>query len=200
MDSRPLILSIESWTPEQGWGSAIQEQLGMDLWRIPVVIFSAIGIYLTFLLLVKVFGARILSPMGGFDAILLIMVGAVAGRVIIGHPPSLAAGVLGLTTLMALVAVFGAMRHVRGASGMLNARPIILVAHGQLVHKALEHTHTDLEDVRAAARQAGAGSLSDIAAMVLESNGAVSVIKEGQDLDPFIFLDADGSHLVLKED
>ena len=138
--------------------------------------------------------------MGGFDAILLIMVGAVAGRVIIGHPPSLAAGVLGLTTLMALVAIFGAMRHVRGASGMLNARPIILVAHGQLVHKALEHTHTDLEDVRAAARQAGAGSLSDIAAMVLESNGAVSVIKEGQDLDPFIFLDADGSHLVLKED
>ena len=164
----------------------------------PVVIVSAIGIYLTFLLLVRIFGARILSPMGGFDAILLIMVGAVAGRVIIGHPPSLAAGVLGLFTLMALVAMFGAMRHVTGIGHTINAQPVVLVAHGKLLEDALAHTHTDLEDVRAAARQVGIADLNQVAAMILESNGSVSVIREGQPLDEFMFTDVQGAEAVLR--
>ena len=83
---------LEGMTPPGGWTQAFIEHLGIELWRIPVVVASAVGIYLTFLLLVRVFGVRVLSGWTGFDAVVLIMLGSVAGRVIIGHPPTLAAG------------------------------------------------------------------------------------------------------------
>ncbi|GAA4106054.1 hypothetical protein [Enteractinococcus coprophilus] len=66
------------------------ETLGIELWRIPTVIISAIAIYLVFLLLVGIFCARVLSGLTGFDIVVGVILGAVAGRVIIGHPPTLA--------------------------------------------------------------------------------------------------------------
>ena len=108
---------MEGMTPPGGWTQAFIDHLGIELWRIPVVVASAIGIYLAFLLLVRVFGVRVLSGWTGFDAVVLIMLGSVAGRVIIGHPPTLAAGAIGLLTLLLLEAAFGAVQQAAGVPG-----------------------------------------------------------------------------------
>ena len=79
-------------TPPQGWGPALADALGMELWRIPVVVLTALAVYLAFLLLLRVFGARLLTGLSAFDSVVIIMFGAVAGRVILGHPPTLATG------------------------------------------------------------------------------------------------------------
>ena len=79
-------------------------QLGIEPHRIPVVLLATIGIYLAFMILVKLFGTRVLTSMTASDAVIIIMFGAVAGRVIVGNPPTLAAGVIGLLTLMVLEA------------------------------------------------------------------------------------------------
>ena len=42
---------MEGMTPPGGWTQAFIDHLGIELWRIPVVVASAIGIYLIFLLL-----------------------------------------------------------------------------------------------------------------------------------------------------
>ena len=47
--------------PPQGWGPALMEYLSIEPWRIPIVMLSALGIYLTFLVLVRIFGVRVLS-------------------------------------------------------------------------------------------------------------------------------------------
>lgn len=72
--------------PPGGWSDYLLTALGIEWYRIPVVIASAVIIYLAFLLLVRIFGARILTVTSGFDALVFIMLGAVAGRVILGHP------------------------------------------------------------------------------------------------------------------
>lgn len=86
-------------------------ELSIEPRRIPVVVLSAIGIYLGFMVLVKIFGSRVLSSMTASDAVVVIMFGAVGGRVILGHPPTLAAGLIGLLTLMLLEAAFGTLRR-----------------------------------------------------------------------------------------
>ena len=54
---------MEGMTPPGGWKQAFIEHLGIELWRIPVVVASAIGIYLIFLLLAPALGGvRILVP------------------------------------------------------------------------------------------------------------------------------------------
>ena len=82
-------------------------RLGVDAPGALAVVASAVGIYLAFLLMVRVLGQRVLSRLSTFDAVVVVMLGAVAGRAVLGDTPTLAAGVLGLGTLFALEAGFG---------------------------------------------------------------------------------------------
>ena len=113
-------------------------QLAIDPARIPVVILSGVCIYLGFLLLVRVFGVRVLAKMTTFDAVVIVMFGAVAGRVVIGHPPTLVAGIIGLLTLMAMEALFGMVRDLWGIKTALVGRPQVLVAHGEIIAEQLK--------------------------------------------------------------
>src|SRR5690625_4372414 len=96
-----------------------QDQIYIVPYRIPIVIFSAVAIYFVFLLLMKIFGSRVLASMSASDAVVIIMFGAVAGRVILGHPPTLATGIIGLATLIAMQALFGIFRTNTGIDHIL---------------------------------------------------------------------------------
>ena len=126
---------------------ALVDALGIELWRIPVVVFSAIAIYLAFLLFVKIFGARVLAVTSSFDVVVTIMFGAVAGRVILGHPPTLAAGIIGLLTLMVAEAVFGALRSWRGMRRLLESSGVVVMAHGRVVEDHLRRSHVTRSDI-----------------------------------------------------
>lgn len=165
------------------WVAHIGPALGIELWRIPVVVLSAIGIYLAFLLLVRVFTPRVLARLTVFDAVVLVMFGAVAGRVVIGHPPTLAAGVIGLATLMGLEAVFGAVRSTTGFRALLQGGPVLVVAHGEVVEEALRRTHLSRLDVNTVIRRAGISSLHDVQAVIAEPSGDLSVYRAGQRID-----------------
>ena len=153
---------------------------------------STLGIYLAFMVLVKLFGSRVLTSMTASDAIIIIMFGAVAGRVIIGVPPTLAAGVIGLTTLMALEAAFGTIRKVVKWTRFLDRRPV-LIFQGEMIDDNLTVSHITRSDVYSAVRKAGLARMEDVQIMVLEPTGHISVIKNGQDIDPDIFNDLVGS-------
>jgi uncharacterized membrane protein YcaP (DUF421 family) len=77
-------------------------RLGVDGPGVLAVVLSAVGIYLAFLLMVRLLGQRVLSRLSTFDAVVAVMLGAVAGRAVLGDTPTLAAGVLALGTLFAL--------------------------------------------------------------------------------------------------
>ena len=74
--------SRSPWYPRPHWYSPARRAAGGVPWRIPVVIVSAIGVYLAFLVLVRLFGARVLTAWSTFDAVVIIMFGAVAGRAV----------------------------------------------------------------------------------------------------------------------
>ena len=179
-----LATLASSWTPPQGWPAAIQLELGIEPWRIPLVIASAVIIYMLFLIFVRVFGPRILGKLASFDAVVIIMFGAVAGRVIIGHPPTLAAGVIGLLTLMCLEAIFGAVQNLRGIRHAISGDPILLVAHGEFLPKNMKKAHVTKANIHTAARKAGLTQLTQAKCIILEPTGELSIIREGTDMDP----------------
>ncbi|MDV2429630.1 DUF421 domain-containing protein [Corynebacterium tuberculostearicum] len=174
----------------------ITYQLGIEWHRIPVVVLATLGIYLSFMVLVKLFGSRVLTSMTASDAIIIIMFGAVAGRVIVGNPPTLAAGVIGLTTLMALEAAFGTIRKVVKWTRFLDRRPILLVFSGEMVEDNLALAHITESDIYSAARRAGISRMEDVQIMILEPTGHISVIKVGQAIDPELFKDLVGSEYI----
>ena len=68
---------MPSW---EGLGS----ELGITSAHAIVVVLSAVGIYVAVLVFVRIFGQRVLTAMSTFDVVITVMLGAVAGRVILG--------------------------------------------------------------------------------------------------------------------
>ena len=162
------------------------EELLIEPWRIPVIIAAAAGIYLGFMVLAKVFGTRVLMSLTASDAVVVLMFGAVGGRVILGHPPTLAAGLLGLASLMILEAAFGTLRRYTGWGRALSRRPVLVVYEGQMIVDEMRHAHLSRTDVLTAVRRAGLGSVTQVQAMILEPVGTMSVIRTGQPFDPAV--------------
>lgn len=174
-------------------GNELAYQLGIEPHRIIVVVVATVGIYLAFMILVKLFGSRVLTPMSASDAVIIIMFGAVSGRVIVGNPPTLAAGVVGLATLMALEAAFGTVRRYVGWSRFIDRRPVLLMYKGRKHVENMQFAHISNSDIISAMRKAGLGRFQDVQAMVLEPTGQISIVKSGQPLDNTILADARGA-------
>lgn len=181
-------------TPPRGWPDAIAELMGIELWRIPIVVGSAVLIYLAFLLFVRLFGQRVLTSTSSFDAVVTVMFGSVAGRVVIGHPPTVAAGIIGLLTLIILERTFGAVRSwFKHLIWKMEIRPLLIVAHGKVQEERARKAGITHADIAASLRRSGLTSLQQVYAMVLESNGTMSIITDGSTVDPQMFSGVEGA-------
>lgn len=170
-------------TGEVDWAE-IGHRLGIGPTHAVAVVLSAVGIYLAFLVLVRLFGPRVLTGMGTFDVVVVITVGAVAGRVILGHPPTLSAGIIGLICLFAMEAAFGeARRTIRGAR-WVNAGPVLIMAGSETLVRNLRASHVTASELNAALRHAGVRHPGEVACAVFESTGRISVLRCGEPLDP----------------
>lgn len=190
------IILAGAWVPEGGWGEALMQELGIEPWRIPVVIVSAVCIYLVFLLLTRLFGQRILTATTSLEAVVVVMFGAVAGRVIIGHPPTLAAGAIGLCALVVMELLFGRLRSYarqRSDHGLFRVDPVLVVAHGKALPELQKKARVSDEDIAVFLRRSGLTRLSQVRYMILEANGNLSIIRADQEYDPGILVGVVGA-------
>jgi hypothetical protein len=112
-------------------------RLGLGWADAATVVVSAIGVYLAFLVLLKIVGQRALAAMSSFDFAAAIALGAVTGRTVLGYTPSLGAGLLGMATLFTLQAVFGVLRRNGRLDRALSNLPVLLTANGVVLHDNL---------------------------------------------------------------
>lgn len=187
------------------WPQALVGAIGIEWWRIPIVVLSAIVIYLVFYLLIHIFGPRILTGSTSFDAAVIIMLGAVAGRVVIGHPPTLAAGVIGLVTLVLMEVCFGALNSALSKSTKypalgLNKRPVVVFAHGKKIDHYARRARVTDQDLAFAFRRSGVAGPAQVQCAIMEPNGSISVIREGETIDSSLLEGVVGQEFLLPED
>lgn len=147
------------------------------------VVVSAVIIYVVFLIYVRLFGARVLAQISTFDGLIVIMLGAVAGRVILMDVPWLPAGVLGLGTLFVLEAMFGELRKRSLGNRILNQAPLAVMVDGEPQDAALAKAHLAHDELMSALRQAGVRRLAEVRLAVFEPHGRISVLRVGDDID-----------------
>jgi uncharacterized membrane protein YcaP (DUF421 family) len=174
-------------------------RLGVDAPGALAVVLSAVGIYLAFLLMVRVLGQRVLSRLSTFDAVVAVMLGAVAGRAVLGDTPTLAAAVLGLGTLFALEAGFGRLRSGIRASALMNSRAVLLMAGDLVLEANLRRVHVVEPELHGALRMAGVRHPGEIACVVFEASGTISVLRRGAPVDPRLLEGVRDGHLVPRE-
>ncbi len=152
------------------------------------------AIYLAFLLLVRLLGQRSLVAVSGYDVACVIALGAVVGRTALLATPSLGSGVIALVTLLGMQRLVGFAHRGRPIRRILGREPVVLVADGRIQVENARRARFGDDELRQLLRLAGVARLDDVAYVLLERNGQVSVVRRGEGVDPWIVADLPGVH------
>ncbi|WBB77783.1 DUF421 domain-containing protein [Micromonospora sp. WMMD882] len=145
-----------------------------DLLRLLLV---AVVVYPLLVVILRLSGKRTLSKLNAFDLVVTVALGSTLATILLSRDVSLAEGTLALALLVALqyVAALVAVRWPP-SQRLLKARPTLLLRDGRLRHAALRDARVAESEIRQAARSQGIGDLGALAAVVLETDGSLSVI------------------------
>jgi uncharacterized membrane protein YcaP (DUF421 family) len=173
--------------------------LGLSPIEAVLVIVSALGVYAAFTLLIRLLGQRSVARMSTFDVLVVLVLGAVAGRVITGSTPTLTAGVLALVVLFTLHLAVQRLARRRWFAVLVRDRAVLLMAEGRPIEAHLRRTGISRDDLRTVLRNAGVRSSKEVACVVLEPAGGVSVIRRGALLERDLFEDVVGVELIADD-
>lgn len=149
--------------------------------RTVVITILAYGLLIFFL---RVAGKRTLSKMNAFDFIVTIALGSTLATVILSKDVVLADGVLAFFLLISLqyVITWLSVRN-KVISNLVKSSPSLLVYKGQLLKQAMKKERIDEDEIYAVVRQNGLGTIDEADAVVLETDGSLTLIKNVERLN-----------------
>lgn len=116
--------------------------------------------------------------MNAFDLVVTVAPGSTLASIVASDRLPLANGLLALALLIGLQFVV-AWSNVRPTwfRRLVKSEPTLLLLHGVLMENAMRRSRIAGDEVLSAVRCAGARQLTDVAAVVLEPDGSLSVIQ-----------------------
>jgi uncharacterized membrane protein YcaP (DUF421 family) len=135
--------------------------------------------YVALVLLLRISGKRTLTKLNAFDLVVTVALGSTLATVLLSKSVALAEGALALCLLISLQYAI-AWLSVRSAhfQGMIKAEPTLLLHRGRFLERAMRAERITREEILAALRASGAAEPRGIAAVVLETDGSLSVIAQ----------------------
>ncbi|HEY0844397.1 MAG TPA: YetF domain-containing protein [Noviherbaspirillum sp.] len=145
-----------------------------------IVIIGVLA-YAGTVVLMRLSGNRTLSKMNSFDLVVTIAFGSTLASVLIDDKISLAEGLAAIGMLVALqfVITWASVRS-RYVNAIIKTQPTLLVSEGRFLRDAMKKVRVTEDEVRSVVRQHGLGGLDQVAAVVLETDGSMSVISSRQ--------------------
>lgn len=163
----------------------------VDLWSksddlgVLSMLARAVIVFLSTLLFLRLAGRRSFGQGSAFDLCLMVLLGAILSRAVVGASamaPTLCAG----ATIVALHRLL-AMLLMRWPSldGLISGRQRTLVEDGRIDHREMRAGLISMRDLETALRKKGGGvALRDVKRAVLERNGEISIQERDQRVAP----------------
>ena len=159
-------------------------ELYSDAPRAVQVAVLALVAYAALVVLLRVSGKRTLTDLNAFDFVVTVALGSILATTILSPSVALVDGLTALAVLIIcqgvvalLASRFDAVRRA------VKSEPALVVHEGRLLHKAMRDARLSEAAVLAAVRSAGRADLTDVHAIVLETNGALSVVPDAPTAD-----------------
>lgn len=164
----------------------------LDIATLYAVLAGTIIIYVLLILYTRIFGLKSFSKMTGFDFINTIAIGNIFAMSIGTGNPKLLMGaiIIGLLYLMNyLISILQFKSNT--AQKALDNSPILLMKNGKIIEEALKKTKVTKDELRGKLREANVLQMSQVAAVILETTGDVSVLHSTKDttIDAFLLED-----------
>ncbi len=145
-----------------------------DLLRVVLVGTAA---YAWLVLVLRTSGKRTLAKLNAFDLIVTVALGSTLATILLSADVSFVEGALALVLLAGLQLVVAAVTsRLPWVRDLVTSHPTLLLQDGEPLTAAMRQQRVTVAEVRQAVRASGSGSLGDVAAVVLESDGSLSVV------------------------
>lgn len=145
-----------------------------EIWRILLIGPAA---YVALVVVLRTSGKRTLAKLNAFDLVVTVALGSTLATIFLSADVSWAEGVVALAVLAVLqFVVAGVTSRFPGSRSVLTSGPSLVLVDGRMRTEVLRRQRLTEAEVRQAVRAAGVGDLAEVAAVVLESDGSLSVI------------------------
>lgn len=165
------------------------EKIFFDGWNsiIRTVIITVLA-YISLIVLLRISGKRTLSKMNAFDFIVTIALGSTLATVMLSKDVALLDGVLAFFLLICLQFIITYWSgHSKTISNLVKSTPALLVYKGEMLTGAMKKERVAEDEIYASIRQKGLGSLNEVDAIVLETDGSLTVIASVPDFTNEVF-------------
>lgn len=155
-----------------------QAWFAIDWQQILGICLSALGFYLGLMLFTRLMGLRSFSKLSSHDFAMTVGIGSILASTILSDSPSLLQGLLAVAVLFIIQALISVIRRrVKPIKALIDNQPIILMAHGEYFEDNLREANLSTSDVQEVLRKNGIKSKTEVFAVIMETTGDMSVIK-----------------------
>jgi uncharacterized membrane protein YcaP (DUF421 family) len=145
-----------------------------DLLRVVAV---GVAAYAILVVVLRLSGKRTLAKLNAFDLVVTVALGSTLATILLSADVAWAEGVVAILVLVLLqMVVSWSTSHVGPGRSVVTARPTTVLRDGVLDEAAIAAQRLTAVEVRQAVRGSGLGGLDQVARVVLETDGTLSVI------------------------
>jgi uncharacterized membrane protein YcaP (DUF421 family) len=147
-----------------------------DLGRVLLVGAAA---YVALVVMLRLSGPRTLSKLNAFDLVVTVALGSTLATVLLSRDVSLTEGLLAFAVLIGLqfLVTWTSVRWPT-VNSLVKSEPVMLVHQGRFLRQAMRRARVVEDEVRSVLRDQGVARLEDVEAVVLETDGSMSVIHQ----------------------
>jgi uncharacterized membrane protein YcaP (DUF421 family) len=153
-----------------------------DSWpQTGAVLLTGMITYVALLVILRVSGKRTLAKLNAFDLVVTVALGSTLATVVLNSDVSIAEGIASFAVLVvAQLTVAWLSVRLTVVRRLVKSEPTLLLLDGMLLDDHLRRQRVSAEEVRQAVRSSGQGDVSAVGAVVLETDGTLSVVPREQ--------------------
>ena len=172
-----------------------------DSWAALVrVLLVGTAAYLTLVVILRLSGKRTLAKLNAFDFVVTVALGSTLATIVLSADVSWSEGAVALGALAVLqLLVAWATSRVPGIRSVVTASPTCLVLDGRVDPAAVRAQRVTVAELRQAVRASGMADLAAVGAVVLETDGSLSVVPTEKLGDGWALADVEGAGGVRRE-
>lgn len=155
--------------------------LSIDWQQILGISISAVGFYLGLMLFTRLMGLRSFSKLSSHDFAMTVGIGSILASTVLSDEPSLLQGLCAVAVLFVIQGVVSVVRRkIKPLKALIDNQAIILMAHGEYFPDNLQEANLSTSDVQEVLRKNGIKSKTEVFAVIMETTGDMSVIKNSE--------------------
>ncbi|MGJ8685732.1 MAG: DUF421 domain-containing protein [Nonlabens sp.] len=142
-------------------------------------------IFIAIIVLTRIVGLRSFAKFTAYDFAFTVAIGSIISSTLTSST-TIAQGVTAIAGLLLLTFIFSTLqRKVTFIKNLISNAPLLLMDGEKMLDENLKHARIDKGQLIAKLREANVLNYSQVAAVVLESTGAISVLHKSDDDEEF---------------